>query len=67
MLSDLNDSSIHITKHLNSVWDNLKTGIIKAAKAHIPHSQVRPTNSQRIPKPITTLQLRIKSLNKIYY
>jgi len=31
------------------------------------HSCVIPTSLQRIPKPITTLQHRIKSLNKIYY
>src|SRR6266542_5250736 len=66
-LSGLNDSSIHNTKHLNSVWDNLRTGIIQAAKAHIPHFQVRSTSFERLPKPITTLQLKIKSLNKIYY
>src|SRR6266542_5784176 len=67
LLSGLNDSSIRTTKHLNSVWNNLRTSIIQAAKAHIPHFQVRPTSSERIPKPITTLQLRIKALNKIYY
>ena len=66
-LSDLTDSSIRTTKHLNSVWDTLRTGIIQAAKAHIPHFRVRPTSSERIPKLITTLQLRIKSLNRIYY
>ena len=66
-LSGLTDSSIHTTKHLNSVWDNLRSGIIQAAKAHIPHFQVKPTSSERLPKPITTLQLRIKALNKIYY
>ena len=67
MLSGLNDSSIHTIKHLNSVWDNLRTGIIQATKAHIPYFQVRPTCSECIPKPITTLQLKIKALNRIYY
>jgi len=66
-LLGLNNSSIRTTKHLNSIWDNLRTGIIQAAKTHISHFQVRPTSSERIPKPITTLQLRIKSLNRIYY
>src|SRR6266498_3906072 len=66
-LSGLTDSSIRTTKHLNSVWDNLRSGIIQAAKAHIPHFQVKPTSSECLPKPITTIQLRIKALNKIYY
>src|SRR6266498_5398958 len=67
VLSGLNDSSIYTTKHLNSVWDTLRTGIIQAAKAHIPHFQVRPNSSECIPKLINTLQIRIKSLNRIYY
>ena len=66
-LSGLHDSSIHNTKYLNSVWDALRTGIIQAAKAHILHFHVRSISSERILKPITILQLRIKSLNKIYY
>src|SRR6266542_124626 len=66
-LLSLTDSSIRTTKHLNSVWDTLRTGIIQAAKAHILHFQVRATSSERIPKSITTLQLKIKSLNRIYY
>src|SRR6266498_4487471 len=34
-LLGFNDSSIHTARHLNSVWDNLRTCIIKAAKDHI--------------------------------
>ncbi len=56
-----------MAQHLNSIWDNLRICIIKAAKDYILHSHITLTSSQRIPKPITTLQNRIKFLNKIYY
>ena len=66
-LSGLNEFSIRMVQHLNSVWNNLRTCIIKATKAYISHHHVSPNSSQRIPKPITILQHKIKSLNKIYY
>ncbi len=55
MLSGLNEFFIHTVQHLNSVWDNLRTCINKAAKAYIPYHHISPNNPQCISKPITTL------------
>jgi len=41
--------------------------IIKAAKEVIPHHKVTNNSTQRLPKPITQLQLVIKKVNRIYY
>ncbi len=67
VLSGLKENSIRTINRLNSVWDNLRTCIITAAKAHIPSSRVNSSRLSHLPKPLTKLQYRIKSINKIYY
>jgi len=67
VLSGLKENSIRTIRRLNSVWDNLRTCIITAAKAHIPSSRVNSSRPPHLSKPLTKLQYRIKSINKIYY
>ena len=55
--------SIRSIRRLNSTWTVIRDCIIKVAKEVIPYYKVTNHSTQRLPKPITQLQLNIKKIN----